>query len=82
MTDKGCKHKPCICDHCKDPDGDTDWCPLCEIDRLKARIKKLEYELWWQRFIEPDCCRTAKDIKMGDTPIDEWVPPGVDKKDD
>ena len=46
MTDKGCKHEPCICDHCKDETNDPDWCPLCEIDRLKVRIEELEYQLW------------------------------------
>ena len=49
MSDKGCKHEPNICDHCiamTNQTSDPDWCPLCEIDRLKARIEELEYQLW------------------------------------
>lgn len=81
MTDKGCKHEPCICDHCKDPNGDADWCPLCEIDRLKVRIGELEYELFLSgSFSVDETGFCSRNIKMGDTPIDEWVPPEVDKK--
>jgi hypothetical protein len=46
MTDKGCKHEPCICDHCMSQDSDDDYfCPLCEIERLWAYIHWLEEKI-------------------------------------